>query len=98
VKAALQEVVKRKHEIELLAAKRRQLDGQIKAIGEEQARIRQNMDRLDRTSELYKRYVGKFTEQEDQIESLREQIQELQSQENQFRKSLDEYLMGLDLQ
>lgn len=98
VKAALQEVVKRKHEIELLAAKRRQLDGQIKAIGEEQARIRQNMDRLDRTSELYKRYVGKFTGQEDQIESLREQIQELQSQENQLRKSLDEYLMGLDLQ
>jgi hypothetical protein len=56
------------------------------------------MARLDRNSELYKRYVKKFSEQEDQIESLREQIQQLIEREKTFRDALDEFLMGLDLE
>jgi len=98
VKAALAEIVKRKAELAQLSEKRRQLEQQIKVIEQEQARIRENMARLDRTSELYKRYVKKFTDQEDQIEKLRGQISELVCQETEARKSLDAYLMGLDLQ
>jgi hypothetical protein len=98
VKTALAEIVKRKAALQEVSAKRAQLEQQIKAVEEEQNRIRQNMDRLDRTSELYKRYVKKFTDQEDDVEKLRTQIRELTSQETQLRKAMDEYLMGLDLQ
>lgn len=97
-KKALAEVARRRHEIEQVSAERRQLEQQIQAITQEQARIRENMQQLDRTSELYKRYVKKFNEQEDQIEQLRGKIQELQGKENELRKALDEYLMGLDVQ
>ena len=98
VKAALAEIVQRKAAIEQLTLKRRQLEAQIAEIGKEQARIRENMDKLDRTSDLYKRYVKKFNDQEDEIEKLRGQIQELTAQETELRKKFDEYLLGLDLQ
>jgi hypothetical protein len=98
VKTALAEVVKRKHDLQQLAATRQQHEQRIHRIKEDQDRVRQNMDRLDRTSELYKRYVKKFTDQEEEVSKLNEQIASLAEQEAAQRKSLDEYLMGLDLQ
>jgi len=98
VKAALQRIVEKKHEIDLLAESRKQLEKQIAEIGSEQARIRENMARLDRNSELYNRYVKKFSDQEDEIERMREKILELTDRETELRKALDEYLMGLELQ
>ncbi len=98
VKAALTEVVKQRQSIQQVADMREQLQQRIKEIGEDQARIRENMLRLDRTSEIYKTYVKKFSDQETEIEKLRAEIVELQTRENQLRKALDDYLVGLDLQ
>ena len=50
-------------------------------IGQEQDRIRQNMAQLDRTTDLYKRYVKKFGDQEDEVERLRGEIQKLDEEE-----------------
>ena len=63
VKAALAEVVKRKHAFEQVpsSAAARAADPEI---GEDQARIRQNMAQLDRNSDVYKNYVKKFSDQE----------------------------------
>ena len=97
VKEALQEIVRRKHEIDQLLADRRELEQRISEIGKDQTRIRDNMSRLDRNSELYNRYVKKFSDQEDEIEGLRERILALTDKETGLRKSLDEFLMGLDL-
>ncbi len=97
-KKALQEIVRRKQEITTTEAQRKTLEKQIYAIGEDQARIRHNMEQLDRNSDLYKTYVKKFTDQETQIEHLREQIAELQAKHDQLQKALDEYLMGLNIQ
>jgi hypothetical protein len=97
VKEALAEIVKRKAELSQTSQKRTQLQQKIQEIGEEQNRIRQNMERLDQGSDLYKRYVKKFSDQEDEVERLRAEIQQTQSQENALHKGLDEYLMGLDL-
>jgi hypothetical protein len=98
VKAALTELVRRKHELEQVVAQKQQLDQQIGQIGEDQARIRQNMAQLDRTSDLYKTYVKKLSDQETQIEKLHSQIVALTDEETRLRKSADEFLMGLDLQ
>ncbi len=97
VKAALANVVKQKQAIQDVAQKRGQLEQQIRTINEEQARIRENMGKLDHGTDLYKRYVKKFSDQEDEIEKLRPQIKELQDRENQLRKALDDFLLGLDV-
>jgi hypothetical protein len=98
VKSALAEIVKRKHDLQQLVATRQQHEQRIQRITEDQNRVRQNMDRLDRTSELYKQYVKKFTNQEEEVAKLNEQIASLNEQETAQRKSLDEFLMNLDLQ
>ena len=55
------------------------------------------MAQLDRTSDVYKNYVKKFSDQEAEIEKTRGQIATLNDQESGMRKSQDEYMMGLDL-
>jgi len=97
VKAALQEIVKRKQSIQQLTHERERLEQQIAAITQEQDRIRQNMGQLDRNTDLYKRYVQKFGAQEDQVEKMRAKIQELSASEARERQVLDEYLLGLNI-
>jgi len=97
VKAALSEIVKRKHELQQVAVGRQQREQRIRQIAEDQNRVRLNMDRLDRASELYKSYVKKFTNQEEEVVNLNEEIASLTERETSLRKSLDEYMMGLDL-
>ncbi len=98
VKAALAEVVKRKHAIEQVAVERQQLEQRTGQIDQDQARIRQNMAQLDHATDLYKNYVKKFSDQEAEMEKLRGQIAKLMADETEMRKKLDEYLIGLDLQ
>jgi len=97
VKNALQEVVKRKQALQQVAVERQNIEQQIKAIDEEQARIRQNMGQLERNTDLYKRYVQKFNSQEDSVEKMREQILKLTADEQQKRRALDDYLINLNL-
>ncbi len=97
VKAALREVVKQKRAIEDVVNSRQEIQRQITVVDQEQNRIRQNMAQLDRNNDLYRRYVGKFTEQEDRIETLRKQLTDSIAEEQKLRKKLDEYLSGLDL-
>jgi hypothetical protein len=98
VKEALAEIVKRKQALQELAVKMQQLEQRIREIGEDQTRIRQNMAQLDRTSDVYKNYVKKFSEQESEIEKTRGQIASLKDEMTGKQKSLDDYLLNLDLQ
>jgi hypothetical protein len=80
VREALQEVVRRQQALAELNARREQLAQQIASIGEDQTRVRENMTRLERDSDLYRRYVQKFGEQEDAIEKMRTETEKLQKE------------------
>jgi hypothetical protein len=97
VKKALAEVIRRKQAILDVVNQRKQIEQQVTVIDQEQARIRQNMAQLDRNTELYNRYVKKFDEQEDEVDKLRQQIARLTEEETRLRKSLDDYLLGLNV-
>jgi len=97
VNESLAEVIRRKQEIERIARERTEREQEINAIGQEQARIRENMSRLERTSDLYTRYVQKFSQQETRVETLREEIAQRQTQEQQARQALDTYLLQVDV-
>jgi hypothetical protein len=96
-KAALEKIVAMKTGLASLVAQRQQLEQQLKTITEEQQRIRQNMQQLDRNSDLYKRYVKKFGEQEVTVEKLGEQVKGLTQDEAKQRRALDDFLLSLDL-
>ena len=97
VHAALERLVDMKATLGRIINQRKQLEQQLKTITDEQQRIRENMMQLDRTSELYKRDVKKFGDQEDAVEKLRAQLEHLPQDESQKRKALEEYLLSLDL-
>lgn len=97
VKKALREVVQRKTVIQQAVAKRQELERQIGVIDQEQKRIRENMAQLPKDSDLFRRYVTKFTEQEDKIDELRKQVTASVEEEQKLRKSLDDFLLGLEI-
>jgi len=97
VRQALADVIERKREIERLAQERATREQEIQVVGQEQERIRQNMAQLDRGGDLYTRYVQKFTQQEDRVESLRKEIADVQRQEQEARQALDAMLAKLEL-
>ena len=97
IKVVLKEMQKRQA---VIADLKRQLQRRQKAlavIDQEQARIRKNMPQLPRDSELHKRYIKKFTEQEDQVERLRAEIHELATTAAEKENALREYLEGLEV-
>ena len=98
VKQALKDVLERKQRIGELARDRSRREQEIKAVSQEQDRIRQNMAQLDRASDLYTRYVQKFATQEDRVETLRGEIAELQDNEQRARRDLDEMLSKLEVE
>jgi hypothetical protein len=97
VKAALVETTKRKAALAALTAKRAELERQVQVIFEEQNRIRQNMAQLPKDSDLFRRYVTKFNEQEDNVERLRGQIAAAIAEETASREGLNKFLAELDL-
>jgi hypothetical protein len=97
VKAALLDVIKRKQALQQVVQQREQLVARIAEITGEQERIRQNMGQLDRNSELYRRYVEKFGNQETSVEKMRSEIEKFTTEENRLRASLDEHLVNLTL-
>jgi hypothetical protein len=98
VKKALQELLARKQKLAQTTAEKQRLQQQIAVIGEEQTRIRQNMEQLDRNTELYGRYVKKFAEQEDLNDKLRSDINKLTVDEARQKRDLDDFLLGLDVE
>ena len=98
VKEALEQVIAKKRAIEEIVRKKQEREREIQVVEQEQNRIRQNMAQLDRTNELYAKYVKKFAEQEDRVEALRKEIAALIQQEQEARRALDEYLLKMELE
>jgi hypothetical protein len=97
VKEALEQVIAKKRAIEQIVRARQEKEREIQVVEQEQNRIRQNMAQLDRTNELYAKYVKKFAEQEDRVETLRQEITALIRQEQEARKALDEFVLKTEL-
>lgn len=76
----------------------RELEQERSAIAADQGRIRENIGAIDRTSELYARYVQKLTEQESRLEAIREEVRQGQEQLESRRAALEQYLAGLDVE
>jgi hypothetical protein len=97
VKQALQRVSTLRDKLDQTVQQRRRFEQQIQEISQEQARMRENMGRLAQNSELYNRYVRKLDQQETEIDKIRKDIETLKGTEEQQRRELNDYLMGLDI-
>jgi hypothetical protein len=74
------------------------LDKQLKAITEDQTRLRANLANVPPTSAAYKRYLEKFDTQETEIEKLQKGIADKQEAERTQQGEYDSYLAGLSVE
>jgi hypothetical protein len=66
----------------------------LKAIAEEQGRIRANIERVQRDSDAYKRYLKKFDDQETEIERRQSKVTEVQAALDAHMKAFAEFVKG----
>ncbi len=74
-----------------------ELDRETNAISDDQNRIRNNMGRIDRNSQLYGRYVAKLDTQEDRLEAILTEREQAESDRLNTQRELDAYLSDLDV-
>jgi hypothetical protein len=97
VKEALQRIVHLRSKLDDTRAQRTRLEQRIGEITAEHGRIRENMQRLQQSSDLYNRYVKKLDQQETELEKLRKEIETLKATEEERRQELQNYVMMLDI-
>jgi hypothetical protein len=69
----------------------------INEIGQEQTRIRANMGAVNSASAYSKRLLQELDDQETQIQDTRKQAVDLQKQQNQRQKELEDFLSNLNV-
>ena len=97
VKSVLEQVVGMQNRISETRAERTRRENRITEITEEHGRIRENMARLDSSSELFARYIQKLDDQETELEILRSEIEVRKEQEAARQNELNDYLLAVDL-
>lgn len=67
-------------------------------ISQDQDRIRRNMGSIDRTSDLYRRYMANLTEQEGQMESMWQALEQLRQGRESAQAAFDSFVRGLEVE
>jgi hypothetical protein len=98
LKEALNKALAFKAELVTTRGDLARLDKQLKAITEDQTRLRANLANVPPTSAAYKRYLEKFDTQETDIEKLQKGIAEKQEAERTQQGAYDSYLAGLTVE
>jgi predicted nuclease with TOPRIM domain len=94
---ALEGLAERKVALSQTVSRRQEEERRVNSIHKEQSRIRENMARLERSSDLYKRYVSLLDEQEDMLEKALAGIEDLRIREMQRQEELNRYILSIDL-
>src|SRR5690606_35602604 len=94
-RATLVEIQAARAELTRLSRAIATIETSIREIHDDQSRIRNNMNSLDRNSTLYRRYVSDLEEQEGELDDLGSQLADLRAEQATAQQALDDLLRGL---
>src|SRR5262249_51918908 len=92
MKKGLQRALDLRWDLEKTKREAAELNRQLKAISEDQTRLRANLREMPETAKAYKRYLEKFDQQETEIERLQAELKKLQAAQHTQQKALDDFL------
>ena len=98
VKEALQHVADLRNRVGQTVQDRTRREQRINEITQEQSRIRENMGKLNSSSDLYGRYVKKLDQQETELDAARREIEALKQTEAKQQGELNDYLFNLNVE
>lgn len=85
----------RRAAVDDLQARLAQNDTDAKRVADDQRRIRELLEAIDRQDALYARYMRQLEEHENTLDSLRAERQTIATELNEAQKSLDQYVRTL---
>ena len=74
------------------------LEKEKNSISEDQSRLRQNMQSIDRNSDLYKRYMGKLNDQETRLETLNQELGTAKANRERLQNEFAAFLSSLNVE
>jgi hypothetical protein len=92
VKNILHQLTARRHELTRVSASLLQISDQVREVTSWQARVRQNMMALDKSSKLYQQYVEDLAAKETQLEQLSKESGELQQTKRRLDAELEQFV------
>jgi hypothetical protein len=95
LKAALEQAMKLRWASNGSATTLGDLRRQLKVIEDDQARLRANLDKTPSTAAVYKKYLKKLDDQEEQIEKLQEKIEAQEKTALAQKRAYDDFLANL---
>jgi hypothetical protein len=100
-RAALQSLIDLKTRINALDARDAAIDAEIEAIGEDQKRLRENIEALTKTAEarqLITRYIAKADTQETRIEQLTKEKETVAAERERLQAQLDAAIRAMTVE
>jgi chromosome segregation ATPase len=97
VKKALRGIIERRTLVKETSRLLKEQERSQNDIYREQGRIRDNLARLDKTSEMYARYEKLLGEQEDELAIILAKIDSLRNTLHQRKKDLEQYIASLQV-
>jgi len=97
IKEALKKAIELKRAVAALSKAISDREGRVRSIGREQARMRENMKVVERTTPYYNTLLEKLGKQENELEGLTKEIEQFKTRRDAKQKELDDYLLKLAL-
>jgi hypothetical protein len=98
VKAGLTKGMDLQRKLRETKAKQADVEQQLKALTEDQARMRQNLSIIPQSSDPYKKFLEKFVTQETEVESLQKQLRQVQASVQQTQREYDLFIANLTVE
>lgn len=95
---AVREIAKRRDALEAGRSRVKSLEAAWAEIEKDQSRLRQNMERLDKNSQLYAQYMQKLTTQEKKIDDLGTQMEQGREEVQRAEAELAGFIAGLNVE
>lgn len=92
---AFREAAKRNSAIQEVERRIAALEGERNEMTQDQGRIRENMQRVDQSSQLYRKYMQKLTDQEERMDKLGTELENARKQLTETQAKLAEFLRNL---
>lgn len=95
---AFREAQKRQNEIQSVGQMIQQLDRERAEITQDQARVRENMKAIEKTTELYSNYIKKFSEQENRVNEIAKQLETARQRQAELQNAFNDWLSALNIE
>ena len=96
-RAAFTEMARLRAALDQARAQVERLEAERSAIFEDQTRLRENLERTPRESEIYRRYLDKLGQQETRLDALAKDLEAAKAAERQASDALAAYVAKLEI-